>query len=279
MLLDEHPELHDLINKSDRFSTLKSKLRKTVVDGQTFYIAEGDLLLDEDQLGVYAAQKDALEEVRISGLGLSEMVSAQLVGITAPDGRTVRWEANKVLTYCVLRKTFSSAESYQLVVANMQKATSDWQKTCAIKFQYLRQFDNSNSVRPTGVLFPVRQIDAQGDYIAAAFFPNDPTDRRKLLVDPSYFAPNMGFDLVGVLRHELGHVLGFRHEHIRSGAPAVCPRESLNDTIDLTKYDPKSVMHYFCGGVGSRELAITEIDREGSQRIYGAPPNDTHLVK
>ncbi len=30
-------------------------------------------------------------------------------------------------------------------------------------------------------------------------------------------------------------------------------------------------MHYFCGGVGSRELAITALDRVGAQVVYGPP--------
>jgi hypothetical protein len=30
-------------------------------------------------------------------------------------------------------------------------------------------------------------------------------------------------------------------------------------------------MHYFCGGVGSTELAITELDKAGSQKVYGPP--------
>jgi hypothetical protein len=113
-------------------------------------------------------------------------------------------------------------------------------------------------------------------FIAAAFFPNDPINRRRVLIDPSYFTTT--FNQVGVLRHELGHVLGFRHEHIRSGAPAACPDEDPGRVIDLTQYDPRSVMHYFCGGVGSRELAISDLDREGSQRVYGPPLSDFMLI-
>ena len=85
-----------------------------------------------------------------------------------------------------------------------------------------------------------------------------------MLIDASYFTTS--FNTVGVLRHELGHVLGFRHEHIRSGAPAVCPGESVAATVNLTDYDPQSVMHYFCGGVGNPDLAITETDEERSSK-------------
>jgi hypothetical protein len=30
-------------------------------------------------------------------------------------------------------------------------------------------------------------------------------------------------------------------------------------------------MHYFCGDVSTRELAITEVDRQGSRLVYGPP--------
>jgi hypothetical protein len=66
-------------------------------------------------------------------------------------------------------------------------------------------------------------------------------------------------------------VLGFRHEHISNSAPSSCPNEPLADTIPVTPYDPKSVMHYFCGGHGTNILAITDLDRQGAQKIYGPP--------
>jgi len=183
-----------------------------------------------------------------------------------------------VLTYCVLSHTFPKVEWYQQAVYNMEQATADWEGTCGVEFEYRREVDESDELRPPEVLFPVRFIDAGGQFIAAAFFPNDPLSRRRLLIDPSAFSETLRFNPVGVLRHELGHVLGFRHEHIRESAPPICPDEDPTGTLDLTAYDPQSVMHYFCGGVGSRELAITDLDRTGSQKVYGQPLANFELL-
>lgn len=264
---------------ADTLTKLRSRLKEVEIEGEKFFIAEGDMLLDEDQLDIYARQRDALQREQAlraerAALGAGDIVDdepARLVGITV-NGKLVRWKPGTVLSYCVIKNTFSNT-NYQMVRENMAKATAAWEGICGVKFQYRADLDSSGTTLPAGVLFAVREIDAQGQFIAAAFFPNDPKNRRRVLIDPSYYEAGLSFDRVGVLRHELGHTLGFRHEHIRSGAPPVCPDESTAGTFDFTPYDPKSVMHYFCGGVGSRDLAITDLDKTGAQKLYGPPLN------
>ncbi|MCU0896356.1 MAG: hypothetical protein MUC55_02530 [Burkholderiales bacterium] len=264
------------------FETLYRSAKRIKIDGELYWRVEGDTLLDEDQLRRYAQQMEALhaERAALEAAGRPLVATAELVGIS-DGGRIVRWAPDVELSYAVLRKTFALGgdAGYQLAVDAMRRATSDWERTCGVRFAHEGELDDSDSLNPAGPLFVVREFDAGGHFIAAAFFPNDPVNRRRVLIDPSFYEETLGFDRTGVLRHELGHVLGFRHEHIRSGKPPGCPDEDTYGTINLGDYDPRSVMHYFCGGVGSTTLEITELDRSGAQRVYGLPLDGFRFVR
>jgi hypothetical protein len=290
-LLQANPELRETVQGSQLFQQLKR--RKSVkIDEEDFFVVEGDTLLDEDQLAFYAAQREKADEAfKLSrsssdaGLGMERLtapvlpsLAVGLIGMTV-GGKVVRWESDKILEYRVARSTFLSDERYEKAKKAVAEATGAWEETCGVKFGYRPDLDDAAGVGPAGALFSVREFDAGGQFIASAFFPTDPPNRRKVLLDPSFFETNLSFDTTGVLRHELGHVLGFRHEHIRSGAPPVCPGEPLDDTVLLTDYDPQSVMHYFCGNKGTRELRISALDRIGAQQVYGPPLASIQFIK
>ncbi|MBL4662377.1 MAG: hypothetical protein JKY22_02180 [Flavobacteriaceae bacterium] len=267
-ILQRSSGLKAKIENSDGYNNLKNNLRSLEIDQQIFYITEGDLLLDEDELLIYSMEQDINDNIKAMGTFSTFGRENELLGIINA-GKTVRWKPGLILTYRVLKTTFRNEKEYKIVKANMKRATTNWEAACGIKFKHISRLDNSNSTRPEGVIFPVRGINANGQFIASAFFPTYPKNRWRNLIDPSYFTSR--FNKIGILRHELGHVIGLRHEHIRSGAPAVCPNEELGNTIKLTDYDPNSVMHYFCGGVGSKSLTISELDKIGSQKLYGPP--------
>lgn len=274
--LDANSELAQKVKDDEFFKKAKEKARRVKIGGKEFFVLEGDLLLDEVQLAEYALEKkngaqQPVAEAEVGGK------PSKLLGI-GKNGKLVRWKPGVVLSYFVAKETFPQANQYTTAREAMRTATEDWMKICGVVFEYKPALDTNPTARPGGALFSVSLVDAGGDFIAAAFFPDDPPERRAVVIDPSFFSPTLGFDRVGVLRHELGHVLGFRHEHIRSEAPAGCPDEPLFGTIKLTDYDPRSVMHYFCGAVGSKELKITDVDKSGSQRLYGLPLSSFHFV-
>ena len=70
--------------------------------------------------------------------------------------------------------------------------------------------------------------------------------------------------LPGVLRHELGHVLGFVHEHTNT---ALCGERA--PARPLTPFDRKSVMMYRgCGGIMDRGMPLTRFDKMGVCKVY-----------
>lgn len=253
------------------FEQLKREKPNIIIDGQVFYLVEGDLLLSENGLFEYCVRRAALEQAP------GEQKEG-LVAVADPNGKPVRWSKGKVLTYAVVKSTFPSEAQYTAVVNAMRQATADWEAVCGVKFMHLKEQDGGARTGSPPPLFDVRHYDTRGAFIAVAFFPTDPVEQRHVFIDPSFFRSDLFYQPIGVLRHELGHVLGFRHEHIRSGAPPDCPQEDTHDAVNLTGYDPKSVMHYFCGGVGTQDMKITEVDREGARALYGPPDAEVKYV-
>ena len=236
----------------------------------TRHVVEGDVGLSPSRLLPYAAERIAIAE-RLEAD--AEVKKQGLIAIEV-DGKILRWKRGKVLDYCVFRPTFNSDEEYQKVVDDMRFATAEWSALCGVEFLYRPERDNDPDLELGDLAFPVIRQNGGGNTIAMAFFPNDPVDDRFVICFDGYFADPPSFDPVGVLRHELGHVLGFRHEHIHPEAPDFFSPESTEHIHLLTDYDPQSVMHYIGPGVGNPALQFTESDREGAVRVYGAPDND-----
>lgn len=236
---------------------------------RNYYIIEGDIKLDRDELYYYCLKRLQKIDTNV----IQKIESRKLTIVTDRNGNPSIWPAGITIKYTIMRSSFSSKALYDTVVVNMREATNDWMKVCNIKFQYLSSLDNSEidlEDFPDQILFIVRQINADGDFIANAFFPADPQFKRLLLLDNSFFVSD--FAKTGVLRHELGHVLGFRHEHIWS-TDASCSGESIIEgelgARPINRYDPYSVMHYPCGiNKNNHILMLTEFDKEGARKIY-----------
>ena len=103
-------------------------------------------------------------------------------------------------------------------------------------------------------------------YIARAFFPSTPKHGRNILVNAKSLQSIGSWTPTNILGHELGHSLGFRHEHTRPEA-GTCFED--NNWRALTPYDSASIMHYpQCNGTSSN-LSMTNTDRQGVAALYG----------
>ena len=270
MLSSTTASLEDVAIKLTR--ELKVNCPSLSIGTRKYYIVEGDMLLDGAELYLYCQQR--LQNVDTNVTRRKQL--GELTVGTDLTGNPTIWPGGTIIRYSIMRSSFESKAFYNKVVRNMNASTNDWMKTCNVRFEYLPQYDTINvdleDDTLTKLTFIVREINANGDFIAESFFPGDPPYKRMLLIDPSYFRTS--FDSTGVFRHELGHVLGFRHEQIWSSENA-CKGENIIEgqlgASQLTKYDPYSVMHYLCGNSGSSKLEITNFDRMGSVKIYGPP--------
>ncbi|PTL79832.1 M57 family metalloprotease [Vitiosangium sp. GDMCC 1.1324] len=182
-------------------------------------------------------------------------------------GGDIKWSATQArnLTYCVSSSSFGSSR-YSSVVSAMNSATAAWEATANVNFVHSSTYDSNCTASQSAVLFDVRQT-SDTSYLARAFFPNSSRSARNILISTSAFGSISPWTLTGVLRHELGHTLGFRHEHTRSTASG-CYEDAQWRALTST-YDRSSVMHYpQCNGTQTGDLVLTSLDKSGAKSLY-----------
>jgi hypothetical protein len=194
--------------------------------------------------------------------------TSQALTVRTSMGADVTWTGltRFDLSYCV-SDTFGSRK--QEVVDGMNAAALSWSDRTGVRFRHLPEHDANCTAQNTDVVFDVNPVIAS--YFARAFFPDDARAQRNLLISDDAFTTTAGGrDFQGILRHELGHALGFRHEHIWS---TTCAGESTTDARLLTEYDVNSVMHYpQCRPVNEGGYRQSETDYRGAVSLYGLAP-------
>ncbi|WP_063787451.1 M57 family metalloprotease [Myxococcus hansupus] len=230
----------------------------------------------EPETGIYIVDGDMpmsdLEELREYYDGLSKPGA---LTVHAVGSANAVWNSTQKLnlTYCV--STGFGGSRHARIVDAMARAANAWESAANINFIHVPAEDSACTATNPNVVFDVRPVSGLG-YVARAFFPNDIRPYRNLLIDSSAFENLAPQTLTGLLRHELGHILGLRHESTRSGSGA-CFEDS--NWRALTPYDSDSVMHSpQCMGANTADLHLTQRDRIGIRALYGAGNGNLALM-
>ncbi len=259
-MLSDNAKARRTIWKDKPFSEFEAQVYKEPFEGGK-YIVNGDTAFSD------VKHLQEFFETRIKDDGGPGGGPVKLT-VHQVDGQDAAWNSTekRQLTYCV-STTFG--DRHAQVVSDLQAATAVWEAVADVDFIHVSGQDGSCTASTASVMFDVNPVNVNGQYLARAFFPNEPRASRNVLVDESAFTldPNGQLSLQGVLRHELGHALGFRHEHTRPDS-GICFEDT--NWRPLTSYDAFSVMHYpQCNGKGDWSLTLSPSDQSGAACLYG----------
>lgn len=244
-------ERDDDVGRSDGFMTFEEFVDQAYLEPFEggVWIVDGDT-----PVATWKGLRDLYEQIEQPG---------RLI-VDRSGGRDSIWTESqrRDLTYCV---STSFGSRYAETVTRMRDAAAAWEAVADVRFRHVESEDSRCNASNPNVLFDVRPTSGSG-YLARAFFPGNARAYRNVIVDYSCFSTRAPLTCTGVLRHELGHTLGFRHEHTRPEA-GTCYEDS--SWRPLTPYDRASVMHYpQCGG-RNPALELSASDIAGVQAIYG----------
>ena len=238
--------------------TFQEYTHQAYVDTDGQYVVNGDEALSSTgELRQYYDRMTATKQKSIREDGLI---------VNTVNGKDDKWSASQALnlTYCVSTKFGSN---YAAVVNAMNQGAALWENASSkVNFTYVPSADASCTTRNNAVLFSVEPTNTT-QYIARAFFPSTADRSRNVLVNATSLQNSGSWTPGNILGHELGHTLGFRHEHTRPEA-GTCFED--NNWRPLTPYDSVSIMHYpQCNG-GSSNLQFSSYDGQGVRALYGS---------
>ncbi len=180
------------------------------------------------------------------------------------EGERDLWESEQAqdLSFCI-SDNFHSA--FPHVEAAVREAATEWMQHGNFDFKLVDDLSCSNPKRT--VLFDIRPTTRHAKFKARAFFPGYPVEKRRIQINRR-FAKSGEAEFKRLMLHELGHVLGLRHEHIHEEAGDDCFNEA--DPFEtITDYDPLSIMHYSnCGPKYLRNFVLSDLDKEGVSQLY-----------
>ncbi|KAI0397034.1 hypothetical protein F5Y17DRAFT_29108 [Xylariaceae sp. FL0594] len=181
-----------------------------------------------------------------------------------------RWVPGSVIKWVVVKEGFKTQEDADYAAQHLHMACEKWNEMdVGVRFEWVRS--------PAEATFALWHGGSQGGCLASAFFPN-PNDLSNMLVYSAAFSmPRWKANLWKVFTHELGHVLGLRHEFAldpvtvtdpETGEVTTTVREASMRAVQLGPRNEKSVMSY-----SNVPPEIQPSDVESTRAFYALRPD------
>jgi len=192
--------------------------------------------------------------------------------------------ARNNISYCI-DNTFNASEKTALVSA-LNSAGSTWRSNLLnrIQFVYSSANDGSSCTNTNAnVVFNVTRVDLPGAppgswTVASSPMPDFPRQYSTMSVDPAAFTSLTSAQLTGTMLHELGHILGFRHEFLQPTSSCATNRNGeISGTASSPQYpgfrfvtpsDISSIMNYDACNGGVYPTALSAKDVSGALSLY-----------
>lgn len=160
-------------------------------------------------------------------------------------GSIVLWESGSSINWIARMDGYPSRKHAMEAATATYKATQRWNDVLKgrLKFRYVTKFDDA--------CFELCYGGDRGGVMASAFFPDQyENSLNKLKVFAGLYKKPQRPYMMNTMLHELGHVLGLRHEHSHSGVPGWLPAEDQANGAESVMWgvrNPRSVMAYYAG--------------------------------
>lgn len=175
-------------------------------------------------------------------------------------GHIPRWESGSVLTYTICTETFPDPDKAVFATNQLTNAIYMW-KSIGVTFKQVMR-DSPASFQ---VVYRDLPVSGQKNVLASAFFPNDgsPKDRTLYIYLHAFSDVHIN-NQAKFLAHEIGHILGLRHEFSE--------KEGLWSATWMNR-NPNSVMEYY----GDSSLwCVQEQDIKELKSFYDSPMTEYH---